>query len=292
MSKAYSNKWVILSLIFPGLFLFIGVILAPIVLSFYYSLTNFTGANQNAIEFIGFRNYGKMLKDPVFWRALKNSLLLALGFVVIQHPIAMLVAVTLDRIGGKVESLLRGIYFIPDVISVAIVVALWKFVYNPNFGLLIRIMQGFGFQGDFNMLDISHALTAILIVCIWHGFGWGMLIYYTGVKNVDPQLYEASALDGASGLKEFFYITLPQLRPILLYNIISALVSALKTMDVPFLLTGGGPLDQTQFLATYLYKEGFTNLHFSYGCTIGIAFVLVCLIGSLLINRAFKEKED
>ena len=291
MSKAYSNKWVILSLIFPGLFLFFTVILAPILISFFFSITDFTGANQNSMKIVGMKNYITLVKDPIFWRALKNSILLALGFVVIQHPVAMLVAVTLDRIGGKVESLLRGIYFIPNVISVAIVVALWKFVYNPNFGLLVRIMQFFGYQGEFNMLDVNHALLAILILCIWHGFGWGMLIYYTGVKNVDPQLYEASALDGASGLKEFFYITLPQLKPILLYNMVSALVSALKTMDVPFLLTGGGPLDRTQFLATYLYKMGFTNLKFSYGCTIGIAFVIVCLTGSLIINRAFQEKE-
>lgn len=290
MKKLYGNKWIILSLIFPGLFLFVAVVLAPIVISFYYSLTNFTGVNVP--EMIGFKNYGKLFKDPIFWRALKNSLLLAIGFVVFQHPIAMLVAVTLDKIGGRTENLLRGIYFIPDVISAAIIVALWKFIYNPNFGLLIKVMQFFGYEGSLNMLDKQHALLAILIVCIWHGFGWGMLIYYTGVKNVDPQLYEAAALDGANGLQEFFYVTLAQLKPILLYNFVSALVSALKTMDVPFLLTGGGPLDQTQFLATYLYKMGFSNQKFAYGCTIGIAFVTVCVIGTLLINRAFKEKEE
>lgn len=290
MKKLYSNKLTIFSLVFPGLFLFFAVVLAPILLSFYYSLTDFTGLNTPT--FVGFHNYTKLFKDPIFWRALRNSLLLAAGFVVLQHPVAMLVAIILDKIGGKVESILRCIYFIPNVITTPIIVSLWTFIYNGNYGPLIKIMRFFGYEGNFNPLGMDFALWAILIVCIWHGFGWGMLIYYSGVKNVDPQLYEASALDGAYGLKEFFYISLPQLKPIINYNLISALVSALKTMDVVLLLTGGGPLDSTQFLSTYLYQCGFTKMEYAYGCTIGIMFLIICIFGVGLIQKAFTKKEE
>ncbi len=289
MNKVYRNKVVIASLIFPGLFLFCAVVLAPIVLSIYYSLTDFTG--MATPQFIGLKNYAMMLKDEVFWRALRNSLFLGLGFILIQHPIAMLVAITLDRLPARFENLLRCIFFIPNVICVAIIAALWKFIYNPNFGLLTKVLTFLGYTERFNALGIKTALIAVLVVCIWHGFGWGMLIYYTGIKNVDPQLYEASALDGAYGLKEFFYITLPQLRPIVLYNFVSAIVSALKMMETVYLLTDGGPLDQTQFLAVYLYKCGFTKAQYGYGSAISVVFVLVCILATVVIKGAFKEKE-
>lgn len=290
MKKLYRNKAIIASLVFPGLFLFCVVVVAPIVLSIYYSMTDFSGFIEP--NFIGFQNYLKLMKDAVFWRALKNSLLLALGFILIQHPLAMLVAVTLDRLPRRSESLLRCIFFIPNVISIAIIAALWRFIYNPNFGMLTKLLTAFGFTGKFNALGIDTALIAVLVVCIWHGFGWGMLIYYTGIKNVDPQLYEAAALDGAHGFKEFFYITLPQLRPILIYNFTMAIISALKMMELVYLLTDGGPLDRTQFLAVYLYKQGFTNSRYGYGSAISVVFVLVCIIATVLIKAAFAQKED
>lgn len=290
MNKVYSNKLTILSLIFPGLFVFVSVILVPIILSVYYSLTDFTGFS--APNFIGLKNYIDLIKDPVFWRALKNSFLLAAGFILIQHPIAMLVAIILDRLPTRIESLLRGIFFVPNVISVAVIAALWKFIYNPNFGLLKKILDFFGYTGQVNALGMETALIAVLVVCIWHGFGWGMLIYYTGIKNVDVKLYEAAALDGAYGFKEFLYITLPQLKPIILYNFVSAVVSALKMMETVYLLTDGGPLDKTQFLAIYLYKQGFTNSKYGYGSAISVIFVMVCVVSTIVIKAVFKGEED
>lgn len=291
MNKMFSNKKVILTLIAPSLFFFLAVVLAPILLSIYYSMTNFTGLN--AAEFIGLDNYRRMFQDPVFWRSLKNSLILAVGLICIQHPLALLISVVLDRIGGKMEAILRGIYFIPDVIAVTVIVSLWKYIYNPNYGLLLKIMKIFGYTGSFNALDIKHALWAIIALLIWYGFGSKMLIYYSGVKGVDPQLYEAAALDGAGGFQAFLYVTLPQLWPIVTYQVTMTFIGALKTMDVVLLLTNGGPLDSTQFLCTYLYDRGFANQQFSYGCTVGVACITICLAGTLLIqglNR--KSAED
>lgn len=183
MHKLYSNKWVIFSLVLPGLLTFIIAILSPIILSLFYSMTNYSGLGE--ATYIGLQNYLELLKDKVFWTALLNSLLLAIGFVAIQHPIAIYVALKLDRLQGKAEGLLRCIYFIPNVISVAVIAYLWKFIYNPNFGLLQKILVFFGYQGSFNALGHGSAIWAVLLVLVWHGFGWGMLIYYTGIKNID-----------------------------------------------------------------------------------------------------------
>lgn len=173
MKKLYSNKWVIFSLVAPGVLVFAVAILAPIILSVYYGFMDYSGIGQ--ATFIGLENYKTLAKDPVFWTALKNSLLLAIGFICIQHPLAMLVAVKLDKLQGKAEGIFRCIYFIPNVISVAVIAYLWKFIYNPNFGLIKKVLQFFGYQGQINPLGTGSAIWAVLVVLVWHGFGWGML---------------------------------------------------------------------------------------------------------------------
>ena len=252
MKKLYSNKLVIFSLILPGLLLFFFAILAPICLSVYYGFTDYSG--MGSFHFVGLKNYLMLFKDEAFGISLRNSLLLAIGFICIQHPLAMITAAVLDKLGGKAESFFRCVFFIPNVISVAVIAYLWKFIYNPDFGLLNNIIKAFGGKGNINWFSQNTAIWAVLIVLIWHGFGWGMLIYYTGIKNIDPVLYEAAAIDGASEKTTFLRITLPLMKPVIQVNVTMAVISALKQMETVYLLTNGGPGNQTQFAANYLYQ--------------------------------------
>ena len=288
MHKLYSNKLVIFTLVLPGLLTFVIAILAPILLSIYYSLTDYSGLG--ATTFLGLENYRTLLQDEVFWRALLNSVLLALGFILIQHPIAVFVAMKLDRLQGKAEGVLRCIYFLPNVISVAVIAYLWKFIYNPNFGLLQKILEFFGYEGNFNALGSGTAIWAVLVVLIWHGFGWGMLIYYTGIKNIDQVVYEAAAMDGADERQTFFHITLPLMKPVIKYNVTLAIISALKQMETVFLLTSGGPGNETQFMATYLYKQAFGSYKYGYGNAISVVFIVICLASTVIMNKVFAER--
>lgn len=290
MHKLYSNKWVIFSLVLPGLLTFIVAILAPIVLSAFYSLTNYSGLGE--ATYIGIQNYRDLFQDQVFWSALRNSLLLAIGFVAIQHPIAVYVALKLDRLQGKAEGVLRCIYFIPNVISVAVIAYLWKFIYNPNFGLLQKILEIFGYEGKFSALGPGNAIWSVLVVLIWHGFGWGMLIYYTGIKNIDPVVYEAAKIDGASESQTFFSITLPLMKPVIKYNVTLAVISALKQMETVYLMTNGGPGNETQFLGTYLYKQAFGSFKYGYGNAISVIFIAICLLSTLVLNKAFEDRSE
>lgn len=290
MSKIYSNKKVILSLVLPGLLTFLLAILAPICLSVYYSFTDFSGMGDAV--FNGLANYREMFRDKGFWTSLRNSLLLAAGFICIQHPLALIVAAVLDKMQNKAEGFFRCIYFIPNVISVAVIAYLWKFIYNPSFGLLNNILKLFGYEGQINWLGSGTAIWSVLIVLIWHGFGWGMLIYYTGIKNIDPVLYEAAAIDGATGGQAFLRITLPLMKPVIQVNVTMAVISALKQMETVYLLTNGGPGDQTQFMANYLYKQAFGSFKYGYGNTISVAFIVICLLATVLINRIFREKNE
>ncbi|MGL6198384.1 MAG: carbohydrate ABC transporter permease [Lachnospiraceae bacterium] len=289
MQKLYSNKKVILSLVAPGILVFLFAILVPIVLSVYYGFTDYSG--MGTATFTGLENYKQLFQDETFWKALRNSLLLAIGFICIQHPLAMLVAVKLDKLQGKAEGIFRCIYFIPNVISVAVIAYLWKFIYNPNFGLLTKILAFFGYTEEINPLGSGTAIWAVLVVLIWHGFGWGMLIYYTGVKNIDPSVYEAASIDGATGLTTFLRITLPLMKPVIQVNVTMAVISALKQMETVYLLTSGGPGNETQFMASYLYKQAFNSYKYGYGNAISVIFVIICLISTVVLNKVFSEKE-
>lgn len=289
MKKLYSNKFVIVSLILPGVLLFVFAILAPICLSVYYGFTNYSG--MGTFDFIGLDNYKALMKDTAFWTSLRNSMLLALGFICIQHPLAMIVAAVLDKLGGRGEGFFRCVYFIPNVISVAVIAYLWSFIYNPNFGLLNNIIKAFGGKGDINWLNYDTAIWSVLLVLIWHGFGWGMLIYYTGIKNIDPTLYEAAAIDGANQKTTFLRITLPLMKPVIQVNVTMAVISALKQMETVYLLTNGGPGNSTQFAANYLYLQAFKAFKYGYGNAIGVIFIIICLAVTVALNKVFAERE-
>ncbi|WP_058485575.1 carbohydrate ABC transporter permease [Defluviitalea phaphyphila] len=289
MKKLYSNKWIILSLVIPGIITFVFAILTPILLSLYYSLTDFAGIGK--ANFIGFENYKNLIKDKVFWVSLRNSLFLALGFIFIQHPIAIITAAILDKLQGKAEGFFRTIYFIPNVISVAIIAYLWKFIYNPNFGLLNNILKLFGYTNEINWLGKGMAIWSVIIVLIWHGFGWGMLIYYAGIKNINPILYEVAAIDGADAKTTFLKITLPLMKPVIQVNVTLAIIAALKQMETVYLLTNGGPGNETQFLANYLYKQAFNSFKYGYGNAISVVFIIICLASTIILNKIFSEKE-
>lgn len=252
------------------------------------------------MNFIGMENYKNLMTDKAFWMSLRNSLLLAIGFICIQHPLALITAAVLDKLSGKAEGFFRCVYFIPNVISVAVIAYLWKFIYNPNFGLLNNIIKAFGGKGNINWLSQQNAIWSVLVVLIWHvlvvliwhGFGWGMLIYYTGIKNIDPVLYEAAAIDGADQRTTFLKITLPLMKPVIQVNVTMAIISALKQMETVYLLTNGGPGNSTQFAANYLYQQAFKAFKYGYGNAIGVVFIIICLVITVVLNTIFADRED
>lgn len=292
MHKLYSNKGVILSLIAPAVVLFAFAIFIPILMSGYYGMTEYTGMGEPV--FIGIENYKRLLfNDPTFWKSLRNALLLGLGFVFIQHPFCILFAVLVDKVSGKWEKFFRTTYFIPNVISVAVIASLWVYIFNYDFGLINNVLKGLGLENlQREWLDPEHALLSVLFVLIWHGFGWGMLIYYAGVKGIDQELYEAAAIDGATGMKTYWYVTLPLMKPVIRVNVTLAIISALKQMETVYLLTNGGPGDTTQFLANYLYIKAFRSYEYGYGNAISVVFVAICVLATVILNKIFKTTEE
>jgi len=285
-----SDKKTIFWLVAPGMLLFTAVILTPILISFYYSLTDWDGVT--GYRMVGLHNFAKVVfHDHIFWRSLFNSVLLALAFVFIQHPIAVFIAM-LVQYCGRWEKLLRVCIFIPSIISAFVTSKLWVSILNTQFGLLNRILEDVGLHSWVRdwLGNSSLAIASIIFVCMWQGFGYAFLLYYAGIKGVPKDLHEAAMLDGASQSQFNRKIVLPLLTPVLRINIVLAVVSAFKQMETVFLMTAGGPANSTQFLSNYLYSKAFRESAYGYGNAVSIMLVVLCLAITLILNRTMRRE--
>lgn len=289
--KILSDKKIIFLLVAPGLLIFTYAVFFPIILSIYYGMTEWSGIGKPI--FIGLANFKEIiLEDKIFWTSLKNALLLGLGFIFVQHPLCMAFAIILDRLGGKAEKVFRTILFIPCVISVVVTSRMWVGVYDPQYGLLNKLLDilHLSILKQQWLGDPKLVLWSLLIILMWQGFGWGMIIYYAGLKGIPEELYEAAKLDGASGIKLYTNITIPILQPVIRVNVTLAMISALKQMETVFLTTNGGPGNSSQFLANYLYIKAFNSFQYGYGNAISVLFVATCLIATVLLNKLLKRE--
>ncbi|HEY5583694.1 MAG TPA: sugar ABC transporter permease [Ruminiclostridium sp.] len=286
MAKVLSNKLAISLLVVPGMLLFLFAVFVPIVMSCFYALTDFQGIGN--LHFIGLENFKQILtNDTTFYRSLLNALLLALAFIFLQHPLSLTFAIILDKLSGKFEKIFRVIIFIPCVISVMVNAKMWVNIFDSQFGLLNKVLDllGLGVLKTDWLGNPHTALPSILFVNCWMGFGWAVMIYYAGVKGISEEMYEAAKIDGASAFKLYTKILIPLLKPVISMAATLAVINALKTMEVPFLMTNGGPGDYTQFIANYLYTKAFSDSQYGYGNAVSVIFVAVCLLGTLISNK-------
>lgn len=291
MDRMLSNKKIILSLVLPGFLLFVFAVLAPILLSVYYGMTDYTGlAKPNFIGFENFRNL--IVNDPTFWKSLMHSIVLGLLIILLQNPLCIFLAILTDKIGGKHEKIIRALMFVPCVISIVITSKLWVSIYNPDYGFLNKILEFVGLGGlkaDW-LGDPKLALYSVFFVIIWQGFGWGYLIYYAGLKGIPEEIYEAARIDGATGLKLYTRITLPLLLPVIRVCSVLVMISSMKQMETIIIMTDGGPGDITQFLGNYLYQSAFRSYEFGYGNAISVLFVIACLVLTFFTNKLLQKE--
>jgi raffinose/stachyose/melibiose transport system permease protein len=275
-------------LIAPGLVFILGFILLPTAVALYLSFTNFDGVDYRTFDLSNYKEI--FLHDPIFWKALRNSIFLGLALVVVQHPFAVFMAM-LTTNAGKWERPLRIIIFIPSIISTFVTSQMWVSLLNVQFGLLNRMLTAVGLsswkQDWLGNPDI--AIYSIIFVAMWQGFGYAYLLYYAGIKGVPSELHEAAVVDGANKWRYNLSIVLPLLSPIIRINLVLAIVSGFKQMETVFLMTGGGPANSTQFLGTYLYSKAFRDGLFGYGNAISVLFIIFCLAATLIMNRLLKK---
>ena len=293
MNKVYSNKLHILIFLLPALILFFGVLIAPIGASFYYSLFDWKGIGANKV-FIWFQNYKELFTSkPIgFMRALRNSLLLAALSVFLQLPLALSLALTLGkRIKG--ERAFLSVYFMPVLISTVVIGQLWLKIYNPDYGILNVFLRSIGLENLTRIWlgDKKTALGAVFVPTLWQYVGYHMLLLYAGVKSVPLELREAGMLDGASGRQVNRYIGMPSSKPILRISVIFAVTGSLKSFDLIYVLTNGGPLHSTEVPSTLMISMLFLRNRYGMGSTIAVLLIVLCFGFALLISAVFKEED-
>ena len=293
MKKLYSNKLTILLFILPALVLFLGILIAPIFMSGYYSLFDWKGFG--AKTFIGFENYTELFTSNSigFVKALTNSLLLALFSVVIQLPVALGLALLLGK-GRKGERGFLSIYFMPVLISTVIIGQLFLKIYNGSYGLLNKTLIALGLDSLTRLWlgDVKTALGAAFVPTLWQYVGYHMLLMFAGIKSVPTEYREAAMIDGATEAQVNRYIVLPYIKPILKISVIFAVTGSLKSFDLIYVLTNGGPLHATEVPSTLMISMLFLRNRYGMGSTIAFLLIILCFAFALIIGRIFKDKED
>jgi len=290
MKKLYSNKLHILIFLLPALLLFCGILIAPIVMSGYYSFFDWKGVGADK-TFIGLKNYKELFTSDAigFMKALGNSLLLALLSVGLQLPLALGLALALGK-GIKGERAFLSIYFMPVLISTVVIGQLWTKIYNPDYGILNVLLRSLGLESwTRSWLGTREtALGSVFVPTLWQYVGYHMLLLYAGVKSVPKELREAAMLDGASDRKVNRYIVLPYIKPIIRISVIFAITGSLKSFDLIYVLTNGGPFHSTEVPSTLMINMLFLRNRYGMGSTIAVMLIILCFGFALLINAVFK----
>lgn len=279
--KLYSDNVVGYVFAAPFIIGFCGLTLVPMALSLYYSLTDYNFVHAN---FIGLENYKRMFfKDSKFWYSIWRTLLYVILAVPLKLIFALLVAFFLTR-DTKMAGIYRALYYLPSLVGGSVAVALvWKQLFARK-GLINSLLMSMGFDrvnwlGDKNLVMIPLALLTV-----WQ-FGSSMIIFAAGLKEIPTTYYEAAEIDGASALQRFTRITLPCLSPVILYNLVMQTISGFMVFTQAFIITNGGPADATNFIAYYIYKQGFSYQDMGYASAMSWVLLVVIATVTMLIFK-------
>lgn len=263
--------------VLPSLIVFILLMFLPILLGFWYSLTDYTGLSKE-MNFIGLEHYIKMFSDRYFRVSLKNNVIYAVLYTVLTMILSLFLATMLHMV-TKGRKLFRTVFFLPYVTSMVSVAIIWKMIFNPMSGPLNTILTQLGIENPPQWLaSTMWALYAVIIVSVWKSCGYYMLIFLAGLQNIPDSLYESAALDGASGLQKYVRITLPMVSPTIFLNMILVTISSFQVFDLINVMTEGGPGMSTNVLAYRIYYEGFKRMNMGYASAIAYFLFAVILI--------------
>ncbi|MFB6872386.1 carbohydrate ABC transporter permease [Streptomyces sp. NPDC056323] len=259
----------------------------PIVSSLWISLT--TG-NGDSRHFAGIANYRRLLDDPLFWTALKNTALILVVQVPLMLGLALLVALALNSTKVWLRPLWRLGVFVPSLTGLVAAGVMFSVILNRDAGLLNWVFSLFGVDRVNWLGSPFWARVGVVLVITWHYTGYNAVMYLAGLQGIPQELYEAAMVDGAGPVRRFVSITLPQLRPILLLTVVLSTIGTLQLFDEPYVLTGGGPDNATLTVTMYLYNNGFKYFDFGYASAIAYALALIVSVLGILQVRLMGER--
>ena len=264
----FISPWIIGFLVFTAY---------PLLSSLYYSFTEYNVISPPT--FVGLDNYKQLLfHDNLFYKVLWNTLYLVIFGMALTTIVAIFIAALLNNKKIKGMSFFRVVFFLPTLVPLVILAILWIWVLQPDNGILNTVLGFFGISGPGWFASPTWAKPAFILMMIW-GSGRMIIIYLAGMQGISESLYEASVIDGAGPFQKFFHITLPMLKPVILFNVITGVIGVLQQFAEAFIITNGGPNGSTTFYALYLYQNAFLYSKMGYASAMGwILFVIALAI--------------
>ncbi len=272
----------------PAILGFLIYVITPMILSFYYSLTDFSVFKEE-ISFLGFENYIKLFNgtDPFFYKSLKATLY----FVILNVPVTIIFAFFLAMLLNqniKGRALFRGIFYMPSIVPVVASCMIWQYLLNPDLGLANSILKAMGFEKQLWLYSEKTVIPTLVLTNLWN-CGSTMVIFLAGLQNIPRHYYEAVEVDGGNRIHKLFYITIPMMTPVLFYNAIMCAISSFQAFDKAYILTEGGPNNASLFFSYLIYREAFANANMSVACALGwVLFVITGVCSILLFTTSGK----
>jgi len=256
----------------------------PVLAALIMSLTDFdiyALADLRNLRFVGLRNYGRLLETPLFWQAFLNTLYFAVVGVPLSVGASLGAALLLNSRLARFQGLFRTALFAPVVTTLVAVAVIWRYLFNTRYGFLNYALSQFGIPPIDWLGDPHWAMPAIILFAIWKSFGYNMVILLAGLQGIPQELYEAARIDGASAARQFRYVTLPMLAPILGMVLILTIAGYFQLFAEPYVMTQGGPLQSTVSVLYFMYEEGFK--WWNLGSASAVAFILFLFIFAVTV---------
>jgi ABC-type sugar transport system permease subunit len=273
---------------FPCLILLVFHII-PALGSIALSFCDYDGSPKKLPRFIGIDNYVQLFThDPLLWQVTKNTLVYALSTVPLTILFAFLFALLLNARWLIGRTLLRSIYFIPSVVSIVAIGLVWQWVLNPSLGLMNALLDKFGLPPVGWLGDPRWAMPCVVMVSVWRGLGFSLIIYLAAFQQIPAHYYEAASVDGATGWQQTWHITWPLVSAQTFFLLITGLIGAFQVFDIVFIMTGGGPANATNVLNNHLYAQ-FTQNRLGYSAAIAVwifAIIFVMTLGQMRFYRS------
>ncbi|GAA4519004.1 MULTISPECIES: carbohydrate ABC transporter permease [Nonomuraea] len=274
----------------PSLVLFLAVIVVPFLMNLGVSFTRWSGVGTP--RWVGLENYARLLEDERFWLSFQNNVALIFAMAIVPTVLGLVLAAALfdyigRRFGPRTASALRAMYYLPQVLPVAVAGVVWGWMLHPSYG---AVNQAFGLELDW-LGDPDLALATVMAVMVWFQLGYPVVIFMAGLQRVDPAYYEAAELDGASWWRKVWHITIPQIRPEIFVVLLTCTIAALKVFGPIFVLTRGGPGNATLVPSYFSYLNFFQKSNVGYGSAIATVLALIIVVVTFLFLRV-QERES
>lgn len=273
----------------PFYIFFFFFVFTPIVINIALSFTNF---NLKSINFVGFYNYVKLLNDSLFFISLKNTFIYVLFTVFFTMVLGLVFAIALTNTAIKGIKFFRSLYYLPYVTSMVSISMVWLWLYEPSSGLFNKIISLMGQEPKKWLYDSTYALGAIIVMGIWKGMGYYMTLYIAGLNNIPGYLYEAARVDGANGFQRFLHITMPMLKPVTFFILITGTINAFNVFEQVNVMTSGGPMNSTTTIVHQIYTRAFTEYQMGYGAAQAVVLLLVILVFTLINFKYGNQGQD